>query len=107
MTIPKEGDLYAAVQIEHHRFEIRYGYYEEFERASGEPVAVYPDLAKNPVYTKDGFSIVTAIQETCKHYNSAENKKPEDYCYTCRFYEKPQDEISVCKCQARRERQNE
>lgn len=40
-VLPKEGDIYKVVKIDGHVFELRFGFYEEFEREKGEPVVVY------------------------------------------------------------------
>ena len=47
----QEGDLYEVLEVYGHTFELRYGYYEERERARGEPIPIYPDFKKHPLYT--------------------------------------------------------
>ena len=103
-TSPKEGELYTSVKVEGYTFDIKYGYYEESDRKHCEPVAVYPDLIKNPHYTKQGRPIVTAIQSPCKNYKS--RTEEENCCSDCIHYLNEREEISVCTCEERRKKEN-
>lgn len=94
---PKEGDIYKVVKVDEYTFELRFGYYEDFERAFGEPVVVYPDLTKRRLYTKDGYPIVTAIQEVCSYYEVPEHKARDECCSDCIHYSHTDDEIGICK----------
>ena len=42
----RDGDLYKTVTVHGKTFELRYGYYEEYERESlfSEPIPIYPDF---------------------------------------------------------------
>lgn len=102
LNIPKEGDLHAVVIIGSHSFELRYGYCDERDRASGEPYILYPDLLTHPRFTEDGYRIVSALQSVCRHYTIPEGQAKEDCCYTCDHYPDPHDEIGICKCEAMR-----
>lgn len=93
---PKEGDLYKTIIIDAFNFELRFGYYAEFERRSGEPVVIYPDLTEQPLYTRDGQRLVTAIQDPCSHYRATNPTSPEDCCCDCIHYLRPGDEIGIC-----------
>ncbi len=95
---PKDGDIYKTVKIDEHSFELRYGYYEEFERHNGEPVVLYPDLVKNLCYTKDGYRIVTAIQDPCGFYTVSEHKTRDECCNDCDYYKISGNEIGICTC---------
>ena len=95
---PNEGDLHSVVTIDEYTFELRYGYYEERDR-SGEPVLVYPDLENEPIYTKHGYRIVTAIQSVCKNYFQPNEKCKEDCCYTCIHFSDSKAEIGICRCE--------
>lgn len=97
LNIPQEGDLHAVVTIGSHSFELRYGYCDERDRASGEPYILYPDLLTQPHFTDDGYRIVSALQSVCQYYAIPEGQTREDCCYTCRHYPNPQDEIGICK----------
>lgn len=99
---PKEGDVFLNVTIENYQFELRYGYYEESDRLMGDPVPIYPDLIRNPAYTKEGFPLVTAIQIPCEHYETLNGYENEDSCSSCIYYPDMKDEITVCKCPKRR-----
>lgn len=100
--IPREGELYAVVKLEDHTFELRYGYYEERERNGGEPCVIYPDLEAEPLYTRDGYRIVSAIQSVCPHYAAPEGRTEEDSCYTCSYFPSIKDEIGICRCKKMR-----
>ncbi|MBQ8184988.1 MAG: hypothetical protein IJ036_04290 [Lachnospiraceae bacterium] len=95
---PKEGDIYKTVTVGQYTFELCYGYYEEFERDSGEPVVIYPDLREQKIYTQNGQPIVTAIQDPCVHYEVPQQKSRDECCNDCVHFEDPEDEIGICKC---------
>lgn len=95
-VLPKEGDIYKVVKIDGHVFELRFGFYEEFEREKGEPVVVYPDLVAEKRYTADGKRLVTAIQDPCPHYQVPENRKEDGCCNDCLHYRISGDEIGYC-----------
>lgn len=94
----REGDLYQSVTVDGIRFDIVYGYYEEFERETGEPVPIYPDLVKSPAFTKDGYRIVTQIQSPCKHFSKRHKKCDSDWCRSCKHYEDEYKPIGICRC---------
>lgn len=98
VSIPKEGDLHSVVTIDSHTFELRYGYCDERDRATGEPYILYPDLRAVPFYTKDGCRIVAALQSTCDCYQPRHGEEEEDCCYTCAFYPDRRSELGVCRC---------
>lgn len=95
---PREGDLYRVIEIGGHRFELRFGFYEEFEREFGEPVVIYPDLAEVKLYDEGGKRIVTAIQNPCSHYKVPENKSRDECCCDCEYYRYYGDDIGTCAC---------
>lgn len=89
----KEGDLYKMIFVNGRVFEIRYGYYEEFERENTDPVPIYPDLLSNPIYGSDGRPLVTAMQDVCDGFHG---ECGEMGCYGCRHYKAADDFIGVC-----------
>ncbi|MBE6639529.1 MAG: hypothetical protein E7616_08815 [Ruminococcaceae bacterium] len=95
-ALPKEGDLYKTVKIEEHTFELRFGFYEDFERNNGDPVVIYPDLNQNKLYTKDGRRIVTAIQDPCEYYTVPNRSACNGCCSDCAYFSDPEDEIGIC-----------
>lgn len=94
----REGELYKVYRIEDHTFEIRYGYYEESERGRMDPLPIFPDLVKNPVYTKEGRPIVSVVQPPCRHYRPRDKEMREDWCGDCMHYSDTGKEIAVCDC---------
>ena len=89
----KEGDLYKVVKFFGRTFELRYGYYEEYERKSkfNELVPIYPDFIKNPEYTDDGIPIVTEMQPVCKECEGA-----AEICFGCKFFKRGEELFGRC-----------
>lgn len=97
-ALPREGDIYKVLRIDGHTFELRFGYYAEFERENCEPVVLYPDLSAEKRYTKNGHRIVTAIQEPCSSFEGPEHKVTDACCRDCIHYLQPDAEIGICGC---------
>ena len=97
MSQIKEGSTYKLFSVEGHTFDIKYGYYEDYERDSmfGELVPIYPDLAADPVYTEDGRPLVTKMQELCPRGNSL---YMDGCCADCSHFSDREDLIGVCMC---------
>lgn len=93
---PREGDLYKVITISGYTFELRFGYYAEFERDSGEPVVIYPDLIERNCYTEDGRRLVTAIQDPCSYYEVPNETARDECCNDCRHYTSEEGEIGIC-----------
>lgn len=94
--LPKEGDLYKVIKIDGHTFELRYGYYEEYERQNLPPVVIYPDLEKERLYTSDGYRIVSQVQDCCEYYNT-EDLPAEEWCSDCIYFNNDEKEIGICR----------
>lgn len=90
----RDGDVYKIINIYGRTFEIRYGYYEEYERELGEPIPIYPNFKENPVYTADGKLFVTQMQEICGYGSS---KFKEGFCADCKYFKQGEDLIGVCQ----------
>lgn len=95
-TEPKEGDLYKRMTVFGKSFELRYGYYEEFERQYNEPMPIYPDFLQAPLYTDDGFPFVTQMQDACIHYIGKEERDQD--CAGCVHYLHGEEFLGVCSC---------
>jgi len=93
---PKEGDLYRSVTIAEKTFDLRYGYYEDFEREHHDPIPIYPDFRKEPIYTADGIPLVTAMQDACSHY---EGRVDGDSCFECKYFRRSEELFGFCQCQ--------
>ena len=94
-AVPQEGDLFSIIECMGRRFEIRYGYYEEKDRKF-EPIPIYPDFVKEPVYTEDGTLFATAMQQPC---NCFRGKKDENStCEDCFYYQKCEALLGICTC---------
>ena len=93
----KEGDLYKEVTVGGKTFQLRYGYYEPFERERwlDEPIPIYPNFIIDPLYTQEGVTFVTAMQDICAHYKG---KKAGDSCAECEFFVQSRELFGFCKC---------
>lgn len=94
----QEGDIYELLLVDGRLFEIRYGYYEEYERNGAEPIPIFPDLGEVPVYGSSGKRIVTFMQEPCPHFKP-QSDDTELCCGCCRFYPKNRQMMDVCACE--------
>lgn len=100
LNIPREGDLYKALTVAGHPFELRYGYYDDQERALCPPVVIFPDLTAAPLYCRDGYPLVTQIQDPCEHYATPGTK--ENWCGDCLHFTGDHWEIGICRCPDRK-----
>lgn len=100
----REGDLYQVLTVEGKRFKIRYGYYEETDRISkyNDPIPIYPDFIKEPLYNNEGQPFVTEMQDVCEHFKG---KMLVDICCGCSYYKKGDDLIGTCTCVKNRKRE--
>lgn len=103
MPNARDGDFYKSVEVFGRRFELYYGYYEDYERENGEPpIPIYPDFLRQPLYTEDGFPFVTQMQAPCEHHRGVH---PDGFCADCPYYEDGEELIGICRCTARRREQ--
>ena len=101
----RDGDLYKSVTVHGKTFELRYGFYEEYEKSSRypEPIPIYPDFLREPIYTDEGYPFVTGMQEPCA---LAECDIKEDaFCAFCKHYAHEDELIGICLCEANRKRE--
>ena len=96
--LKREGDIYKTVTAGGHSFTLYYGYYEDFERRAGEPVVVYPDLNQAPVYSPEGYRVVTAIQDVCPMFRCRGTPDEDSCCCDCVYYPDSQSCINICTC---------
>ena len=96
----KEGELYKVVTTFGKNFELRYGYYQECDRQSPlcDPVVIYPDFTKEPVYTDNGEPFVTMVQDACKSYSSKAKRTSDTTCCECKYFHSGEDWIGICTC---------
>ena len=93
----KEGSLYKVIEIDNITLEIKYGYYDDADRYSkyNEPIPVYPNFKETPIYTCEGYPLVTKIQDKCDYFLG---KKDVDECYGCKHFTEEDDMIGICSC---------
>ena len=101
MKQAKEGAVYRLFTVFDNTFEVRYGYYEDFERENehSDPVPIYPDFREKPMYTKEGYPYVTKMQTLCEHGTS---RFQDGYCADCPHYLHGEEMIGICVCQQNR-----
>lgn len=99
--IPREGELHKTLTVAGHSFELRYGYYEEREKAICSPVVIYPDLVAAPLLSPDGYPLVTQIQDPCPHFELAAGRE-ENWCGDCTYFRGEHPEIGICRCELRK-----
>lgn len=98
---PREGDLYKALTVEGHVFELRYGYYDERERHVCPPVVIWPDLTDGSKRSLEGCPLVTQVQDSCPYYTPTQGRE-DHWCGDCVYYSGDHREIGICRCEARR-----
>lgn len=98
LNLPREGDLYKRITVAGHTFELRYGYYEDNERELCPPVVIFPDLMSQRLYCRDGYPLVTQIQDICEYYKS-NTDHPENWCGDCDHFSGEHPEIGICRCE--------
>lgn len=105
----KEGELYKVVTTFGKTFELRYGYYEECDRQSPlcDPIVIYPDFTKGPVYTDEGTPFVTMMQDACGSYSGEAKRTADTTCAECKYFGRGEDWIGICACPHNGERKNE
>ena len=99
-AVPKEGDLYKVVTVFGKTFELWYGYYEDYERENPtvEPMPIYPNFRKEPLYTDEGEPFVTMMQDACKSYIGDAKRTPDTTCCECKYFQQGEDWIGICLC---------
>jgi hypothetical protein len=93
MSDHKVGDLYKIIEISGKQFEIRYGYYEEFEAGRTDPLPIYPDFRREPVYNDNGEPFVTSMQDVCSHFRG---ETVDGFCIECPYYSHGDELIGIC-----------
>ena len=96
----KEGDLYRRITVFAKTFDLYYGYYEDYERESeySEPIPIYPDFTRDPVYDESGLPIVTEMQPACLYFDGAQT---EAICFRCRHFQRGEELFGLCRCPER------
>lgn len=102
MKKPAEGDIFKIITLHGKSFELRYGYYEDYERESkyGEPIPIYPDFLKEPEYTDEGYPFATQMQDVCEHCDG--HLSEDACCVDCSHYLNGDDFIGICLSKNRR-----
>jgi hypothetical protein len=101
----KEGDFYKTIEIGGRKLELRYGYYNpELERGRIEPMPIFPNFKKTPLFTIEGEAFVTADQDICEHFQPKQKISGENWCNDCVYLEKHEEFVGLCKCPHNREK---
>lgn len=96
-----EGTLFKNISLFGKNFEIRYGYYADYERDDEEndPIPIYPDFLQSPAFTDDGYPFVTQMQDLCPH---GESDQPNACCADCPYFQHGDELIGICRCEKNR-----
>lgn len=104
---PGAKQLYKTFRAGGRSFPVYLEYDEQFD----ETYPAYPDFAKEPEYTDDGYPFATAAQDSCSHARpNASGEEPPGDCGGCSWFyreQTPYDLIGVCRCEARRIKSNQ
>ena len=105
---PKEGDLYKVVTTYGKEFELRYGYYEECDRENPlcDPVVIYPDFIKEPMFTQSGEPFVTMMQDACEVFDGDSRPTKDSTCAECKHFKRGEEWFGICASAHKRERKN-
>ena len=100
----KAGDLYKVITVAGHDFEIRYMDCGEFDSdQKGKMIPDFPYFDEKMEYTDDGFPFTNKLNDDCRWYKS-KAPKPDGTCSDCIYFKDAVEEIGVCRCTARRMR---
>lgn len=100
-AVHEEGELYKVVSLHGHQFPLYYGYYDKCDRESplAEPMLIYPDFLKKPMYTDEGLAFVTKMQDACSYYKGVGQKCTDlAECAECAYFEHGDELIGLCTC---------
>lgn len=92
----REGDVYGVINVFGKQFELRYGYYDERDRA-GPPDVIYPDFIKMPIYTDSGEPLATMMQDDCSHYQSDNARGCDAVCGECKHFQRDKEWFGLCR----------
>ena len=100
----KAGDLYKVITVAGREFEIYYMDCGVIDPESkGELIPDFP-FFDDPEYTDDRYPYTNQLNEACEHYK-ANSDRPDLCCYDCIYFQDAVEEIGVCRCTARRRRE--
>ncbi len=99
-----EGELYKEIELWGRTFTLYYGYYEECDRQNPlcEPIVIYPDFLRDPIYTDDGEPFVTMVQDACGSFNGKTKRTPDTTCAECSCFHPGEDWFGICLCRLRK-----
>ena len=95
-----EGELYKTLLIRGRTFTLYDGDYEECDRQNPlcEPIVIYPDFTREPVYTDGGEPFVTIVQDACDCFVGEGKRTPDTACADCYHFRRAEDWIGICTC---------
>lgn len=99
-SVGTEGSLYKTFCIRGETIAVYYGYYEQCDRDNllVEPMPLYPDFKRHPLYASCGSPFVTKMQDACEWFCSADGIcNEENECAECRHYMHGEDLIGLCR----------
>ena len=101
----KAGDLYKVITVAGRTFEIRYMDCGDYDPDSkGEFIPDFPFFDEKPEYTNDRYPFTNLLNDSCEQYKTKSNR-PNNTCQDCIYFKDAVEEIGVCRCTARRLRE--
>ena len=101
----KEGDFYKKLIVAGREFDIYYMDMGEIDSDSaGQCIPDFPFFDEKPEYTDDRYPFTNLLNDSCEHYKSGSNR-PNNTCQDCIYFKDAVEEIGVCRCTARRLRE--
>lgn len=92
----KEGELYKVIEAHGETFPLYYGYYEDRDSHTCDPMPIYPDFERSPRYTRHGLPFVTKMQDSCSSYRGRAGDECE--CADCEYFSHCEELLGVCTC---------
>ena len=95
-----EGELYKQFELRGRTFTLYYGYYEECDRQNPlcEPIVIYPNFLKEPIFTDSGEPFATVVQDVCTSYKGEAKRTADTTCCECNYFQRGEDWIGICTC---------
>ena len=101
----KSGDFYKKLIVAGHEFDIYYMDMGEIDpESAGQCIPDFPFFDEKPEYTDDRYPFTNFLNDSCEHYKSDSNH-PNNTCQDCLYFKDAVEEIGVCRCTARRLRE--
>ena len=101
----KGGDFYKKLIVAGREFDIYYMDMGEIDpESAGQCIPDFPFFDEKPEYTDDRYPFTNLLNDSCEHYKT-DSSHPNNTCQDCIYFKDAVEEIGVCRCTARRLRE--